>query len=62
MDVTDSFDDLFEQDLGQWFVTLLPLAHEVEQVASSTQLHDKHNVALGFECFVELDYRGMAES
>ena len=54
MDVSNAFDDLFEEDFGERLVALFPLSHEVQKIAARAQLHNQHNVPLGFERLVEL--------
>ena len=54
VDVCQPMDDLFEEILGHVLRQPSAFAHIVEQVTTATQLHDKHNVLFGFECFEQL--------
>lgn len=62
MDITDTLDDLLEQDFSEGLLALLPLPHEVEQVTASAQLHHEHDMTLRLERLVELDDRDMPET
>lgn len=62
MDISNTFDDLFEKDFGEWLVTLLPFSHKVEEVTSRTEFHHKHDVSLRLKSLVELYDRLVSQS
>ena len=55
VDVANAFNDLPEENFSQWLLALLTLAYKVKEVTTCTELHNKHDMALGLKCFVELD-------
>ena len=57
VNVADSFYNLLEEHLGQWLIQLLPLSHEVQQIASCAELHDEHDVPSRLESLIQLDDR-----
>ena len=61
MDIAETIDDLSENLLGEGFFKPSSLAHIVEQIATSTQLHHDDDMLLGLNCLVNLDYMIMPQ-
>jgi len=61
VDVANTLDDLFEEDLRSEFVQLFAFTHKVKHVATSAKLHHQHDVSASFESLVQLYDAGMAE-
>lgn len=59
MDVSNTFNDLFEEDFGEWLIALLPLSHKVEEITSRAELHDEHDMPLRLKSLVQLHDRLM---
>lgn len=62
MNVSKTFNNLFENDSGDIFVELLSLPYVVKEITTCAQFHSQEHMSLGFECFIKFYHTLMPKS